>query len=230
MLVLFVLVILTIPLSAWAAWRVRSTFGKYAKVGTRSGLSGADVARMLLSARGLEEVRVEKTAGYLTDHYDPQQRVLRLSEATHDSRSVAAIGVAAHEAGHALQHADGYSPLTFRSAVVPVVALGSRMLPILVLLAIFTAAFRTGGLIAWLVVAALALIAIFSLITLPVEYNASSRALAVLENGGILAVDELPAARSVLNAAALTYVAAAVSAVVQLAYYGVMLLGGGSND
>lgn len=217
-------------LALWAQMRVKSTFNRYAKVPSRSGMTGADVARMILRARGLTDVRVEPTRGFLTDHYDPREKVLRLSEATHGSNSVAAIGVAAHEAGHALQHADNYSPLHFRSAVVPVVSLGSRLLPFLIISALLTGAFVHGGLLAWLSVAALGLIALFSVITLPVEFNASSRALAVLDSGGILVGQELDGARNVLNAAALTYVAAAVSAILQMGYYLLMLIGVGGDD
>jgi Zn-dependent membrane protease YugP len=136
----------------------------------------------------------------------------------------------AHETGHALQHADGFVPLRFRSSVVPLVSLCSRALPCLVLVAVFSGAFYTGGLLAWLVVAALGAIALFSLVTLPVEFNASVRALALLENGGILASDEMEGARKVLNAAALTYVAAAVSAVLQMLFWLLPLLGGGGGD
>jgi Zn-dependent membrane protease YugP len=220
-----------ILLALWAQFRVKSTFHRFAQVPTRSGLTGADVARLLLRARGLDEVRVEKTAGHLTDHYDPRDKTLRLSEATHDSRSVAAIGVAAHEAGHALQDADRYAPLEFRSKVVPMVALGSRLLPILILIAVFGGLVgQFGSFVVWGIVVALSAIVLFSLITLPVEFDASKRALATLGNTNILVGDELTGARSVLNAAALTYVAAAVSAIMELAYWAMHLFGGGSSD
>jgi len=225
-----VLVAPAILLMIWAQVRVKSTFKRFAKVPTRSGLSGADVARMLLRARGLDDVKVEKTGGYLTDHYDPRDKTLRLSEATFESRSVAAIGVAAHEAGHALQHADGYAALQFRSLVVPAVSLGSRMLPFLLLFAIFSGAFQTGGVLAYLAVLALATIALFSLITLPVEFDASKRALQTLGNTNILVGDELTGAKTVLHAAALTYVAAALAAIMELAFWALRLFGGGGND
>lgn len=214
-----------ILLSLWAQFRVKSTFSKFSKVPTRGGMTGADIARMLLRARGVHDVTVERTGGYLSDHYDPSARVLRLSEATYDSRSVAAIGVAAHEAGHAFQHAENYPALHFRSSIVPVLSLGSRVLPFLVLLAIFSGAIQTGGLLAWLVVAVLAMIVVFSLVTLPVEFDASKRALAVLDHGGILEADELVSAKKVLDAAALTYVAAAIAAISELSYWLMMLLG-----
>ncbi|MBX7132546.1 MAG: zinc metallopeptidase, partial [Fimbriimonadaceae bacterium] len=168
-------------LSLWAQARVQSTFRRFAEVPSRLGRTGADVARLLLDARGLQDVRVERAGGFLTDHYDPRDRVLRLSEATHDSSSVAAIGVAAHEAGHALQHADRYPWLGFRSAVVPVVSIGSRLLPFLTMFMIFSlsAAHNRSepGVLAYVLVAALAAVAVFGLITLPVEFDASKRAL-----------------------------------------------------
>lgn len=217
-------------LSLWASARVKSTFAKYADVPTRSGLTGADVARLILRAKGLHDVRVERSEGHLSDHYDPSVKALRLSEATHDSRSVAAIGVAAHEAGHAFQHAEQYPALQFRSSVVPVLSLGSRALPVLMILAIFSGAVQTGGLLAWLVVLVLAMIALFSLVTLPVEFDASKRALAVLDGGGILQADELTGAKKVLDAAALTYVAAAIAALGQLAHWAFLLLGNGGGE
>lgn len=210
--------------------RVQSTFGRFAKVGTRSGMSGADVARLLLRARGLDAVKVERAHGFLTDHYDPTTKTLRLSEATHDSRSVSAIGVAAHETGHALQHADLYAPLQFRSAIVPVVSFANHTVSILLMLAIFTGSFAQGGALAWIVVLGLAAIALFSLITLPVEFNASTRALRLLDSSGILVGDELVGARKVLNAAALTYVAGAAGAIMELLKWGILLFGGGQGS
>lgn len=230
MLVYLVFMAPALLIALWAQMRVKSTFAEFARVGSRSGLTGAEVARLLLRARGLPDVQIERSKGFLSDHYDPRTRTLRLSEATHDSRSVAAIGVAAHETGHALQHADGYTPLQFRSTVVPAVSLGSKALPFLVLLAVLGGAFHSGGLLAWLVVSILGMVVLFSLVTLPVEYNASARALALLENGGVLTVDEMGGARKVLDAAALTYVAAAIAAVLEMAYWAMLLFGGGRDD
>lgn len=214
-------------LSFWAQMRVKSTFMRYNQVPSSRGLSGANVARMLLDARGLHDVKVERAGGFLTDHYDPTSRTLRLSEATHDSRSVAAIGVAAHEAGHALQHADAYPWLGFRSAVVPIMSLGSRLLPILMIITLFS---MTGGgapgIVAYVMLAALAVIALFTVITLPVEFDASNRALALVSGAGILQGEELAGARAVLGAAALTYVAAAVNAVFELLRWAMILFGG----
>ncbi len=221
-------------LALWAQVRVQSTFHRFARVATRSGMSGADVARMLLRAAGLQDVKVERVGGFLSDHYDPRTRTLRLSEATHDQRSVAAIGVAAHETGHALQHAENYAPLTFRSAIVPFVSLGSHMLPILIIIGMFSGLVAQGhvGVIGVGIVAILTAIVVFSLATLPVEFDASKRALAILANGGVLQADELDGARKVLNAAALTYVAAAVSAIMELVYWLLRLglVGGRSDD
>lgn len=212
--------------SLWAQSRVRRAFERFSRVPTRSGLDGARVARALLDAAGLSDVRVEKVSGYLTDHYDPRSKTLRLSEATYASNSVAAVGVAAHEAGHALQHRDGYAPLQFRSAIVPVVALGSRMLPILMILALLGAFVGSGpGVIGLLFLGVLFAIAVFSLVTLPVEFDASRRALAVLEGGGVLVGDELDGARHVLRAAAFTYVAAAAAALWELLFWALQLFG-----
>jgi Zn-dependent membrane protease YugP len=222
--------ILVVLLSLWAQMRVKSTFMRFDKVGSRRGFSGAEVARMLLDARGLHDVRVEHVAGMLTDHYDPTSRTLRLSDATYRSRSVAAIGVAAHEAGHALQHADAYPWLGFRSAVVPLVGLGSRLLPFLMLITIFSLSGGGPGLIAYVMVGALGAIALFSVITLPVEFDASRRALETVGGAGILQGEELAAAKEVLGAAALTYVAAAVNAVFDLLHWAMILFGGRRGD
>lgn len=217
-------------LSLWAQARVQTTFRRFAEVPSRLGRTGADVARMLLDARGLQEVRVERAGGFLTDHYDPRDRVLRLSEATYDSSSVAAIGVAAHEAGHALQHADHYPWLGFRSAVVPVVSFGSRLLPFLTMFVVFSLYAGNNrtepGLLAYVLVAALAAVALFSIITLPVEFDASRRALKTVGGAGILVGEELEGAKKVLDAAALTYVASAIAAVFELIKWVMILFGG----
>ncbi len=222
-----VLVLPAMLLGLWATWRVKATFQRYAQVGSRRGLSGADVARLLLRGGGLHDVKVERVSGFLSDHYDPTSKTLRLSDATHDSHSVAAIGVAAHEAGHAFQHAERYSALGFRSAIVPLVSIGSHLLMPLVLLAMFSGGFRPGGnVFSWGAVLVLGAVSFFSLVTLPVEFDASKRALAVLGRTGILADDELVGARQVLRAAAWTYVASAIMAIAQLLYYLLPLLGG----
>lgn len=228
----WVLVLLAAVLGIWAQTRVQSTFQKFAKVTSRRGLTGAQVARLLLDARGIQDVQVERARGMLTDHYDPVQKRLRLSEATHDSNSVAAIGVAAHETGHALQHADAYVWLGMRSMIVPVVQFGSYLLPILTTFAIFSlyASQHVPYLLGVVIIGLLGAIALFSLITLPVEIDASRRALRVLDGAAILSADEMPGAKKVLDAAALTYVAAAVSAVMQLLHWIAIIFGSRRSD
>ncbi|MGB9660628.1 MAG: zinc metallopeptidase [Moorellaceae bacterium] len=208
----FVLLLPAILLSLYAQFKVQSTFEYYSHIASHRGLTGAEVARSLLDRAGLHYVRLEMVRGFLTDHYDPRGRVLRLSPPVYQSNSLAALGVAAHETGHALQHRTGYLPLRLRSALVPVVSLGSNLaIPLLLLGLVF-------GLpsLARLGVYAFMLAVVFTLITLPVEFNASRRALALLESGGYLTGQELVGARQVLNAAALTYVAAALTAVLNL--------------
>jgi Zn-dependent membrane protease YugP len=219
-------------LSLWAQQRVQSTFRRFAEVPSRFGRTGAQVARLLLDARGLQDVKVERVGGFLSDHYDPTAKTLRLSEATHDSPSVAAIGVAAHEAGHALQHADAYRWLGFRSVVVPVVSISSKVLPIVMMLVIF-GMFAGGqpGLLGWIMLGLLGVIALFTLITLPVEFDASRRALVTLDGAQILQGEELTGARKVLDAAALTYVAAAIAAVFELVRWAfIMFAGRGGSE
>lgn len=199
-------------LSLWAQFRVNSTFGKYQRVSARSGRTAAEAARMLLDQNGLTDVRIERIAGHLSDHYDPRGKVLRLSDSVMNSTSIAALGVAAHEAGHAVQDAQGYKPLVLRSALAPVVSIGSNLaIPLFVMGLIFTwePLVNIGILLFSLVV-------LFSLVTLPVEFNASRRALATLEDSAILDSDEIGGARSVLSAAALTYVASALQAILNL--------------
>lgn len=199
-------------LAMLAQFKVNGAFRKYAQMRSRSGLTGAEVARRMLDQAGLGSVRVELVRGRLTDHYDPREQVLRLSDEVYASGSIAALGVAAHECGHALQHGEGYAPLGMRSAIVPIVGIGSNLSWPLFLL---------GLVFSWdpLILAGIGLFAltvVFTLVTLPVEFNASSRALAALEGGGYLNGEELLGARKVLNAAALTYVASALSAILQL--------------
>jgi uncharacterized protein len=219
-----VYLILALPgllLGLWAQARVRGTFNRYSQARTFQNLSGAEIARHLLDSQGLNDVRVEETQGFLSDHYDPRDRVLRLSPDVYRTPSVAAAGVAAHEMGHALQHAGGYAPLQIRSAIVPAVQFGSSLAPILFIIG-FLLGFTS---LAWLGVILFGLAVVFALITLPVEFDASKRAKALLSQQGILMVEEMKGVGKVLDAAALTYVAAAVAAIGQLLYY-VFLLGG----
>lgn len=207
-----VLVIPAMLLAVWAQMKVSTTFGKYSKVGTRSGLTGAQAARQILDRNGLQQVKIEQVRGKLTDHYDPRTNVVRLSDSVYASTSVAAIGVAAHEVGHAVQHATGYGPIKLRAAIIPVTNIGSKLAIPLVLLG-FLMQFDT---LVTLGILLFATVAVFQLVTLPVEFNASSRALATLEGSNMLAPEELGGAKRVLSAAALTYVAALIVAVANL--------------
>ena len=221
--------ILALPgllLGLWAQMRVKGTFNRYAKVRTARNLTGAEIARHLLDSQGLHDVRVEETQGFLSDHYDPRTRVLRLSPDVYRAPSVAAAGVAAHEMGHALQHSAGDAPLQLRSAIVPVVQFGSSLAPILILIGFllqFTA-------LAWVGVILFGGAVVFSLVTLPVEFDASRRAKALLTQSGIVTHEEAGGVSAVLNAAGWTYVAAAIAAIGQLLYYVLLLTGGSRRD
>ena len=212
-------IILLIPamlLSLYAQHKVQSTFNKYTKVASRGGQTGAEVATQLLSAAGIRDVKIEATPGHLTDHYDPRDKTVRLSEAVYNQRSLAALGVAAHEVGHAIQHNQQYMPLAFRSGLFPVVNLGSKLSMPLLMIGLFMG---YGGFGQWMLYAGILLfsfVVLFQVVTLPVEFNASSRALEMLEGQRILSADEAVPARKVLNAAALTYVAAAIMAALNL--------------
>jgi Zn-dependent membrane protease YugP len=209
-------------LGLWARSRVKGAFNKYSKVRTARGVTGAQVARMLLDSEGLHNVQIEESKGRLSDHYDPRSRVLRLSPEVYNTPSVAAAGVAAHEMGHAMQHAGGYFPLQIRSAIVPAAQFGSSLAPWLFIIGFL---FRFTAL-AWVGLVLFGLAVIFTLITLPVEFDASRRAKRLLAGNGIMIGDEMKGVDKVLDAAALTYVAAAVAAVGQFLYY-LLLLGGG---
>lgn len=198
------LLIVAFIFSMWAQIKVNSTFTKYSKVSSRRGITGADAARMILDRNGLSNVKIERVSGNLSDHYDPRTNVVRLSDSVYGSDSVAAIGVAAHECGHAVQHATGYGPIKLRMAIIPATQIGSTLSLPLLLLGLFLG--MTG--LAYIGVAFFALSTFFQLVTLPVEFNASSRALETIEGYGTLDDGELKGARKVLSAAAMTYVAA----------------------
>lgn len=214
-------------LSLWASFKVKSTFRHYSQVAARSGISGAQAAAELMRQKGIRDVSVEPVQGFLSDHYDPSAKVLRLSPDVYHGHSLASLGVAAHEAGHAIQHAAGYTPLKFRSLVVKPAQIGSNLGAILCMIGLAMASTK----MVWAGVVLFSAFVLFTLVTLPVEFNASSRAVAVLEQSGMIARDEVDGTRAVLNAAALTYVAAAISAIMQLLYFlfrsGLL---GGSND
>lgn len=217
--------ILAIPVAImvfWAQARVRSAFNEWSEVGTRSGVTAAEVARDILDKNGLNDIPVEYVEGHLSDHYDPKTRVVRLSASTYNSRSVAAIGVAAHEVGHAIQHDHAYVPLTMRNMIFPIARIGDSLGPFIVMAGLFFAfATRgaTSGFALMLVDIGIILFSLavgFYIVTLPVEFNASSRAVAILETGGYMTPDEVRGAKKVLNAAALTYVAAAAASLMTL--------------
>lgn len=202
-----------IILSFYAQYKVQSTFQRYLQLASRSGYTGAQVARMILDGQGLTDVLIEQVGGRLTDHYDPRKRVLRLSREVYYGNSIASLGVAAHESGHAIQHAYGYAPLSIRNAIVPIVNFSSRAAFIF----IFAGLFLAGSTILLDIgIYMFAAVVLFQLITLPVEFNASSRAIELLAGGGYVSRDEERHVRKVLNAAALTYVASAATAVAQL--------------
>ena len=212
-----VLVLPAILIAMIASARVSSVFNTYAKDMSAWGISAAEVTRRLLDANGLSHIAVEKVRGHLTDHYDPRANVIRLSEATYSSASCAAIGVAAHEVGHALQYKESYLPIKIRAAIIPATNIGSKLALPLILIGILFSAFSVYfSYIAYIGVACFALTLIFQLVTLPTEFNASKRALRALEKNNILFEDELPKAKKVLNAAAMTYVAALAVTVAQI--------------
>jgi Zn-dependent membrane protease YugP len=213
-----------IGIAIWAQARVSSTFRKYSQVKSQKGQSAADVARNILDKNGLHDVPVERIQGNLTDHYDPRHHVLRLSEPVYNSSSVAAIGVAAHEVGHAVQHQTGYVPLKIRSAMVPVVNFASYASWILIIVGILFGALG----LAQIGVIVFGLAVVFQLVTLPVEFNASKRALVSLSDGGFLYQEEVNQAKKVLSAAALTYVAALLVSLLQ--FLRLLLIFGGRRE
>ena len=219
----YILVLIGAVLSLIASARVNSTFNRFSKMHSASGMTGAEAAQRILQQNGIYDVAVEHVRGNLTDHYDPKNKVLRLSDATYSSNSVAAVGVAAHECGHALQHNAGYLPLRNRSAIVPAANIGSKLgIPIILLGVLLGSNYFLIELGIWV----FSLAVLFQIVTLPVEFNASNRAMAMMERYGILSGDELRSTRKVLSAAAMTYVAAAASSILQLLRL-VILFGGG---
>jgi uncharacterized protein len=224
-------IIISLPallLGLWAQMKVRSAFEKYSRVRSWSGMTGAEAARRILDSHGLHSVGVEQTNGFLSDHYDPRKKVLRLSPQVYQSNSLASVGIAAHEAGHALQDQQGYAALQVRSAMVPTVMLGSWLGPIVFIAGYLLMgmtqsdigfAISLGGLVLF------AATALFAIVTLPVEFDASKRAKALLVNYGVVSSQETKGVSSVLDAAALTYVAGAVQAITTLLYYAMLLFG-----
>ncbi len=214
-------------LSMFASFKVKSAYKKYSKIGSRSGLTGAEVVRQILNNSGLSNVNVVETKGFLSDHYDPAKKVVRLSPDVYNSNSIAAIGVAAHEAGHAIQHSKLYRPLMLRNAIAPTASIGSNLSWIIIFVGFI---FGFLGLVKVGIVL-FSVVVVFQLITLPVEFNASTRAKEILLSQGFLGPNEIAGVNTVLSAAAMTYVAAAASAIVTLLYFLLRsgLLGGGDD-
>ncbi len=210
----FLFMIPCLILSLYCSAKVNSTFNKYSKVANRRGITGAQAAYQVLSSNGVTGVRIEQVSGHLSDHFDPRTNTIRLSESVYNSASVAAVGVAAHEAGHAVQHAQGYMPNKIRSAIVPVANIGSRLSWILILIGFLLPV--QYNFVVTLGIAFFSFSVLFTLVTLPVEFNASNRALATIQSTNLLYDDEYKGAKKTLSAAAMTYVAAAATAVAQL--------------
>lgn len=222
----YILVLIGAVLSLLASAKVNSTFNKYNRVRSASGMTGAEAAERILHQNGIYDVGIEHIGGNLTDHYDPKAKMLRLSDATYASTSVAAIGVAAHECGHALQHKEEYAPLKLRTAIVPAANLGSKLgIPIIILGVIL----GSNPLLINIGIWVFSLAVLFQIVTLPVEFNASSRALQAVERYGILGSNEVSHTKKVLSAAAMTYVAAAASSILQLLRL-ILLFGRRSDD
>ena len=221
-----ILVLIGVALSMWASARVNSTFARYSGVRSTTGMTGAEAAKRLLNNQGIYDVTVRKVAGKLTDHYDPRTKTVNLSESVFDSTSVAAIGVAAHECGHAMRDNTEYVPLKLRAAIVPAANIGAQISWPLILIGVFIAGM--GSPIVMIGILLFSLSVLFQLVTLPVEFNASARAVRLLDETGILHGDEVDGTRKVLGAAALTYVAAAAGSILQLLR--LLILFGGRRD
>lgn len=224
----YLLVLVGVVLSLLASAKVKGTFNKYSRMRNARGMTGAQAAEQVLHGAGIYDVRIEHVSGNLTDHYDPRSKVLRLSDTVYGQTSVAAVGVAAHECGHAIQHAKGYGPLKLRSVLVPVASFGSKIAwPLILLGLLFNS--KSSWLFIQIGIIAFSAAVLFQLVTLPVEYNASNRAIRVLADTGMLYGDEIKAAKKVLSAAALTYVASAATAILQLLRL-IILTGGRRRD
>ena len=224
----YILVIIAAIISAVASMKVNTTFSRYSGVRAISGMTGAQAAQRILRSQGIMDVQVRHVSGNLTDHYDPRSKILNLSDSVYGSTSVAAIGVAAHECGHAVQHQVGYAPLNIRSTLVPIANFGQTISwPLILIGFLLNGSVSQMFLYAGVILFSAAVL--FQLVTLPVEFNASSRALRLLQDNGILASDEIGKTRKVLSAAALTYVAGAIGAILQLLRL-LILIGGRRRD
>ncbi|OKZ67373.1 MAG: peptidase [Clostridiales bacterium 41_12_two_minus] len=225
----YILVVIGALICLAASAKVKSTLNRYGRVRSMSGMTGAQAAERILNSAGIYDVTVQHISGNLTDHYDPRNKVLSLSDSTYSSTSVAAVGVAAHECGHAIQHQTNYAPLNIRSAIVPVANFGSSIAWPLILIGLFFTS-KTGTFLIDLGIICFSMAVLFQLVTLPVEFNASGRAVKILENTGILGHEELQGTKKVLGAAALTYVAGAASAILQLLRLIILFGGRGGDD
>lgn len=223
----YILVMIGVILSLIASAKVKSTFAKYQRVANHSGMTGREAAERVLHGANIYDVRIEHVSGQLTDHYDPRNKVLRLSDSTYNSNSVAAVGVAAHECGHAIQHATGYAPVRWRGALVPVANFGSSIAWPLIIIGLFITG-RSSELLINFGILAFSLSVLFHIVTLPVEFNASNRAVRILGTSGMLYPEEVKQTKKVLDAAALTYVAGAITAILQLLR--ILLLTGGRRS
>ena len=217
--IILLLVMIALPLLA--QWGVDSTFRKYSSVRNSNGITAEQAARQILDSNGLQHIRIERISGVLTDHFSPLENVVRLSDSVYGNTSVAAIGVAAHECGHACQHAENYAPIVIRSKIVPVVNICSKFWYLVFIIGLFISYFFV-----YIGIAMFGAVVIFQLVTLPTEFDASNRALKTLENDGILSADEISPTRKVLTAAAMTYVASLVTSIIQL----IRLIARAKND
>lgn len=224
----YILVLIGVVICLFASAKVNSTYAKYDRVRNHAGITGAMAAEQILRRAGIYDVRIERVSGRLSDHYDPANKVVRLSDSTYGSTSVAALGVAAHECGHVIQHATHYAPLSIRGALVPVANFGSGLAWPLIIIGLFFRGDMSSMMINLGIILFSAAV-LFQIVTLPVEFNASSRAVKILGESGLLYEDEVYQARKVLTAAALTYVASAASAILQLLRI-IILTGGRRND
>lgn len=208
----YILVFIGLAIGLWASYNVKSQFNKYSKIRSYSGMTAEQVVDVMLRAYNIHDVKIGKIAGNLTDHYDPKSKIIRLSDSVYGSNSIAAIGVAAHECGHAIQHATAYGPLALRSSMVPLVNISSAMSEILVMVGLLL------GVIGLLDIGifAFSIVILFYIVTLPVEFNASARATKFIQNCGYFSTDDVEYTKKVLSAAAMTYVASTLNAIIQL--------------
>lgn len=221
----FLIIILVGVAGLIVQWRLRSVVSKYSKVMLPMGMTGAQIARQMLEAHGIYNVTITHTGGYLTDHFNPMNMTVNLSDEVYNGRSITAAAIACHECGHAVQHARGYAPLRMRSALVPLVNISAQFASWLVILGLIMTASTGSEMMCWIGVGLMCLSALFSIVTLPVEYNASERALAWLESSRTLSYDELDGAKVALRWAARTYLVAALSAIASILYYVALILG-----